>query len=346
MSRTRGLHRFGRLAAACLVAAAAAVGLSPGSSTIAADPPAKKPRIAYITNGVDPFWNIAEKGAQDAAAKFNADLEVVMPKDAADQKQKLEDLITRGVDGVAISPIDAENQTPLINAAAAKTKVIPQDSDAPKSARLLYIGLSNYDAGRMCGKLVKEAVPGGGKVAIFVGRTEQDNARLRRQGVIDELMDRSEDPTRFDPVDQEVKGAKYTVIGTYTDQFDRAKAKRTMEDTITKHGDLAAAVGLFAYNPPLCLEGIKSQNKLGKIALIGFDEQDNTLQAIKDGQCYGTIVQNPYMYGHESVRVLAQLARGNTRVIPASKFMDIKARAIKKDNVDEFWADLRKKTGK
>jgi ribose transport system substrate-binding protein len=52
------------------------------------------------------------------------------------------------------------------------------------------------------------------------------------------------------------------------------------------------------------------------------------------------------MYGHESVRVLASLHRGNTRVIPESKFMDIPARKITKENVDEFWADLRKKTGK
>ena len=155
-----------------------------------------KPRIAYITNGVDPFWTIAEKGALDAAGKYNVDVNVIMPKDAGDQKQKIEDLLTRGIDGIAISPIDAENQTPLINQAATKTKVITHDSDAPKANRLLYIGMSNYDAGRMCGQLVKEAIPNGGKVAIFVGRLEQDNARLRRQGVIDELLDRPRPQTQ------------------------------------------------------------------------------------------------------------------------------------------------------
>ena len=305
-----------------------------------------KPRVAYITNGVDPFWTIAEKGALDAAKKYNVDVQVIMPKDAGDQKQKVEDLLTRGIDGIAISPIDAENQTPLINQAAKQVKVITHDSDAPKADRLLYIGMSNYDAGRMCGQLVKEAIPNGGKVAIFVGRLEQDNARLRRQGVIDELLDRSNDPSRNDPPDAQLKGDKYTIVGTLTDQFNRAKAKANTEDMVTKHPDLAAVVGLFAYNPPLCLEGLRTQGKLGKIACIGFDEQDQTLQAIKDGHCHGTVVQNPYMYGHESVRVLAALHRGNTRVIPEGKFMDIPARKITKENVDEFWADLRKKTGK
>ena len=161
-----------------------------GDAPSTADAAGPKPRIAYVTNGVDPFWDIAAKGAKDAAAKFNVDLQVIFPQDGGDQKAKIEDVIVRGIDGIAISPIDAKNQTPSINDWAAKTRVITQDSDAPESNRLMYIGVDNYEAGRMCGQLVKEAVPQGGKVAIFVGRLEQDNARLRREGVIDELLDK------------------------------------------------------------------------------------------------------------------------------------------------------------
>jgi ribose transport system substrate-binding protein len=210
----------------------------------------------------------------------------------------------------------------------------------------MYIGVDNYTAGRMCGQLVKEAVPQGGKVAIFVGRLGQDNARLRRQGVIDELMDRPADKRGDDPAGEAVKGDKYTVLGTWTDDFDRARAKSNVEDVLTANPDLAAAVGLFAYNPPACLEGLRSAGKLGKVACVGFDEQQATLQAIKDGNCFGTIVQNPYMYGHESVRVLAALVRGDQTVIPAGKYMDIPPRKIKKDNVVEFETELNKNLGK
>jgi ribose transport system substrate-binding protein len=337
-------------AAATQAAAADSATATPAAAVVAGSPStpssASRPRLAYVTNGVDPFWVIAEKGATDAAKKFNADVQVIMPDGANDQKQKVEDVLTRGIDGIAISPIDAKNQTPQINEAAKRTKVITHDSDAPESDRLLYIGMDNYKAGRMCGKLVKEAIPNGGKVAIFVGRLEQDNARLRRQGTIDELLDRTDDSSRFDPPDAELKGAKYTIVGTRTDQFDRAQAKSNMEDMITRYPDLACAVGLFAYNPPACLEGIKRQNKLGQIKLVAFDEQDATLQAIKDGHCHGTIVQNPYMYGHESVRILAAMHRGVTRGMPAGKFLDIPARSITNANVEEFAADLRDKTAK
>ena len=57
----------------------------------------------------------------------------------------------------------------------------------------MYIGMDNYKAGRMCGELVKEALPDGGNVMLFIGRLEQDNSKYRRQGVIDELLDRDRD---------------------------------------------------------------------------------------------------------------------------------------------------------
>ena len=306
----------------------------------------KKPRLAYVTNGVDPFWTIASKGAEDGAKEADAEVTVLFPSGPEDQKSKVEDLLVRNIDGIAISPIDAKNQTPLINDAASKTNVITHDSDAPESNRLMYIGMDNYDAGRMCGQLVKEALPNGGKVAIFVGRLEQDNARKRRQGVIDELLDRPKDPNRYDAPGAEIKGDKYTIVSTLTDQFDRARAKSNAEDMMSLHPDLACMVGLFAYNPPLCLEALRGLNKLGQVKVVAFDEQEGTLQAIKDGHCHGTVVQNPYEYGHQSVKVLAALARGDKGVVPASKFMDIPARQIRKDNVDTFWADLKKKTGK
>ena len=306
-----------------------------------------KPHVAYVTNGIDSFWVIAEAGAKAGGRQYDADVEVHMPaQGVGDQKRIIEDLMIRGVDGMAISPIDAENETALINQAAERTRVITQDSDAPKSNRLLFIGVDNYVAGRMCGVLVREALPDGGKIAIFVGRLEQDNARLRRQGVIDEVLGRSHDRTRYDVPGGELREGKYTIVATLTDAFDRARAKANAEDMLSLHPDLACMVGLFAYNSPLCLEALRSQGKLGKVKVVAFDEQDETLQAIKDGTCQGTVVQNPYLYGTESVRVLAALARGDKSVIPENKYIDVPPRTIRKDNVDPFWADLKQKLGK
>jgi len=265
-----------------------------------------------------------------------------------DQKRMIEDSISKGVDGIAVSPIDPENQIDLINQACKYTRVITHDSDAPGSNRLCYIGMDNYLAGRMCGDLVRQAIPDGGKVAIFIGRTEQDNARRRRQGVIDAILGRSADSSRFDPPDAEIKEAQWNIVGTYTDQFDRAQGKANVEDVLSRHPDLAGAVGLFAYNPPLILEALKQADKLGEVKVVAFDEADETLQGIKDGYVFGTVVQNPFEYGRQSVRILAGLARGQTLSelgVPEDKFLNIEARKIRQDNVDQFWAELKRNLG-
>ncbi len=303
-----------------------------------------KPRIAYVTNGVAAFWTIAQVGVEHAGRDFDADVSVHMPAEGiSDQKRMVQDLLTVGVDGIAISPIDPANQVELINEAAKHAPVITHDSDAPGTDRLCYIGMDNYQAGRLCGQLVKEALPEGGKIMILVGRLEQDNARRRRQGLLDEILDRPRDPERYDPPGPVLRNDKYAIMGTLTDQFDRAKAKANAEDAMSRFPDLAAMVGLFAYNPPLILEAVRQAGRAGEITVVGFDEADQTLQAIQDGVMYGTVVQDPYRYGYESVRVLAALVRGDRRVIPASGFLDIPARQIRRDSVSEFWADLKSK---
>jgi len=99
-------------------------------------------------------------------------------------------------------------------------------------------------------------------------------------------------------------------------------------------------VGLFAYNPPLILDAVKEAGKLEQIKVIGFDEEDGTLQGIVDGHIYGTIVQDPYNYGYHSIRILAALYRGDKSVLPKNMILEFKPRRIVSDNVEEFWSEL------
>ena len=307
----------------------------------------KRPLIGFVTNGIDPFWTIAEAGAKAAGKEFDVDVDVKMPPSDGrinNQIRMIEELLTLGANGIAVSPIKPEDQQDILNSIGERCHFLTHDADAPASNRLAYVGMNNYDAGRACGKLVKESLPDGGEIMIFVGSLDQLNARLRRQGLIDELLDRTHDPNRYDPPTIGVqKGSKYTVLDTRTDDFDKAVAKSLAEEAITKYPDLDGMVGLFAYNPPQILAALKEADKINKIKVIGFDEQDGPLQAILDGTCVGTVVQDPYRYGYESVRILAGLARDDKSVLPANGFLEIKERVIRKDNVKQFWDELKQR---
>ncbi len=298
--------------------------------------------MAFVSNGVDPFWNICAAGARDKAEELDIRLDVIFPSgDAADQRQKLEDLLIRGVDGIAVSPVDREGLNDLLNSIAAEIPLITQDADAPDSDRLCFIGIDNYTAGREVGQLVKEAIPDGGKVAIFIGRLEQQNSRDRRQGVIDELLDREADPARFDEIGSVPTGGKYEVVDTRVDNFDIAQAKAGAEDILTTTPDLACMVGLFADNAPACLEALRGADQLGKIAVVAFDEQEATLDAMEHGHIFGTVSQNPYQYGAESVRLLEAISRGDRSVIPEGKILRVESTIVRRANLVEFRAALR-----
>ncbi len=167
--------------------------------------PNGKAKIAYVTNGVAEFWNIAKAGAMKAGKEFDCTVQVVMPNAeggrAANQKAELEKLIANKFQGIAVSPVNPDNQTDILNQVGDAAEYITHDSDAPKSNRKLYIGMSNYDAGFMVADLVKKALPNGGNVVLFIGSVDQLNGQLRRQGVIDGLLGREKDETRRDPID-------------------------------------------------------------------------------------------------------------------------------------------------
>jgi ribose transport system substrate-binding protein len=332
---------------------AVVVSLALGCGFASAQDAPKKPRLAFVTNCVAEFWTVASFGVEAAKKDLPIDAVVRMPANgtAEEQKRILEDLLAKGMQGIALSPKDPENMTALLDKVASRAVLITHDSDAPKSKRLCYVGMDNYDAGRACGKLVKQALPNGGPVVVVVGNLDQDNARRRRQGVIDELLDRTRDPSRFDKQDAVLKGGKYEIRATFTDQFDRQKGKAAAQDALARWQDVAAMVGLFEYEPPLLLEAVKSAGKLGKVAIVGFDENEATLQGIVDGHVFGTLVQNPYEYGRKSMELLHQLLAApddaaRQAILPKDGFVDIPARAITKDNVRAFWDDLKQKTGK
>ena len=66
-------------------------------------------RLAFITNGAADFWTIARRGAEQAMSELEGyELEFIVPSEstAAEQRRIIDDLLARGVDGVAISPVN------------------------------------------------------------------------------------------------------------------------------------------------------------------------------------------------------------------------------------------------
>jgi ribose transport system substrate-binding protein len=320
--------RFFRIALACLLAFMGLVcfACSPKEDST------NTFKLAFVTNNAADFWTIARKGCEQADGELaNVDVEFKIPSDgtAAEQRRIVDDLMAKGVSGIAISPVDPGNQTAMINDLSKQILVITQDSDAPASNRACYLGTDNRAAGRQAGELIKEALPQGGRIMVFVGKMDAENAQARFQGI-----------------KQALQSSNIEIIDVRTDDTDVVRAKANAADTLVKYPDIAALVGLWNYNGPAILNAVKDAGKVGQVKIVCFDEDDATLAGVKEGSIFATVVQQPYEFGYQSVQLMAKVLSGDRSVIPGDKLKIIPTLIIKRDNVDEFTTKINRLRGR
>jgi ribose transport system substrate-binding protein len=315
--------QFTRILSAALVLALAGCGGKEGAD--------KKLKLAFVTNNGTTFWTIARAGCEEAEKTLgNVEVDFRIPSTggAAEQQQILDDLVAKGVDGIAVSPIDPANQTGFLDKIAGQTLLICHDSDAPESKRVAYIGTDNFSAGVEAGRLLKEALPDGGKVMAFVGNADAENAKQR-----------------FGGIKKAIEGTKIEIIDLRTDDIDPVRAQKNAEDTLVKYPDIAGMVGLYAYNGPAILNAVRAANQTGRVKIVCFDENDETLEGVSSGDIYGTVVQQPYEFGKQAILKMAMHIGGDKEALSGGKQI-VPTRSLKKDDVATFKAELQKILGK
>src|SRR5205807_6187401 len=124
---------------------------------------------------------------------------------------------------------------------------------------------------------------------------------------------------RLAGIKQELQGSKVEIIDVRTDDVDNVRAQKNAEDALVKYPDVACLVGLWSYNGPAILNAVRDAGKGGKVKIVCFDEEDETLAGVKDGTISATVVQQPYEFGYQSVYLLAKVLAGDRSVIPANK---------------------------
>jgi len=330
-----------------IVACIAAAFLYHWARSTDAPPPQETTRIALFAAHADPFWEIVAAGARRAAKEHHATLEVKIPIEGEGPESQTLELIQldkKKFDGIAISPRKPDDQTRLISQLAAEMFVVTVDNDAPQSVRHCYVGTNNLSAGKMAVELIKRALPDGGKVALFVGDNERQNARDRRQAIISQLSGVENDPRAENAaLDEPIDTGKYTIVATYLDGGDPKAAVSNVKQAIADHPDLHCLVALYDYDGPACRQALAEAGQLGKVKIVAFDENEPTLKGIEDGEIVGTVVQDPFLYGYEAVRVLTQMHNDTTMLsVPkrASGSILISCAIVDRDNVGDFRRQL------
>ena len=286
-------------------------------------PPKAVKTVAFITNSTSDFWKVARKGCEKADAEL-PDVTVAFKTTNTGTVEEQNGLIRQALDrdeadAIAISPVDPGGQKKIINDATKRAFVMTQDSDAPDTDRALYLGADNRAAGRQAGELIKQALPQGGKIMVFVGKREVQNA-----------LD------RFEGLKESLEGSKVVIIDLMTDDANPMTARDNAYEALKKYPDIAGMVGLWSYNGPAIVQALKPEAKLDKIKIVCFDDERETLAAIKEGAIFGTVAQQPFEYGYETVKTAAQILKGDRSAIPGNKMIFVPTVVVQRNNVDDY----------
>jgi ribose transport system substrate-binding protein len=286
-----------------------------------------KKQLVFVVNGASDFWKLAEAGVRKAQKELpNYDLEFKYPEQAAAavQQRLMNDLVAAGVSAIMVSAVDPKSSTEALNEIGKQVPLFTTDSDAPATNRIAYIGSSNTDAGKQAGQIALKALPNGGKCIGFVGLPGADNARERIEGM-----------------KSVIAGSKVELIDVRGDDIDQTRAKRNVEDALAANPDINCMVGFYSYNPPRIYEVLKEAGKLGQITVIAFDEDPITLGGVREGSIAGTVVQQPFEWGYQGMKLMAKYLEGDKSVVPANKLVIVPTQIIDKANVDAFEAELK-----
>ena len=306
----------------------AAAGFAVTATTAMAD---DKPQLAFVVNAASDFWKLAEAGVNAAQAELPGyELQFRYPAQgtAALQNALMDDLVAAGTDAIMISSADPKNSIDAFNRIAAQVPLFTTDSDAPQSDRIAYLGSSNTAAGVQAGEIAVGAMPDGGKCMGFVGFLGADNARERIAGFR-----------------QAVEGKGIELVDVRGDDVDFARARSNVDDVLAASPDINCMVGFYSYNPPKIYEALQAAGKLGDITVVAFDEDPITLGAVREGAFAGTVVQDPYQWGYQGMKLMASYLEGDRSEIPADGLIIVPTKIIDKDNVDAFEAELKKRIG-
>ncbi|MBW4085228.1 sugar-binding protein [Paenibacillus sp. S150] len=264
-----------------------------------------------------PYWEMVERGAKASADKYGIDIEFTGPvrNNMEEQISLLEKAIAAQADAIIVQGLNDEKFTPVIDKAVNRgIPVITIDTDAPASRRLAYVGTDNVAAGETLGRMVVQTTGGQGKIGVIIGSDLAKNQLQRLNGLSNIVKNYS--------------GLK--IIDVRSSNISHMEAIQQAAEMLELHPEINVMVGTSSTDVLGILQVSKRLKRI-PMTIIGFDNQAETLAAIRRGDIEATVAQQPYLMGDMAVRLLYEHFQGIT--LKQQYFTGVKV--LNKDNVQE-----------
>jgi ribose transport system substrate-binding protein len=317
-----------------IVLAAIAIAVIAGAAGVAGA--AEKYKFALVPKAMNnPFFDLARDGCKKAEADMaNVECVYIGPAEhtEAEQVQIVQDLISKGIDGIAVSPSNAAAMAGALKAAKdAGIPTLTWDADLlpdDKQYRAAFVGTHNYDIGVNLAKIVQAKKPSGGKICLQTGGASAANHNERLQGIRDTLGGRSGTNPPGDPLKGENGWTEVDGCPLITND-DAATAVQGLQDILGKYGDLDVFITTGAFTQwsdnafRQAIDPYKDKIKGGSLVFVSADTLDMQMQQLKDGLSNGQVGQRPFEMGRLAMQRLLDLKEGKTVKDPEYTGLDV-----------------------
>jgi ABC-type sugar transport system substrate-binding protein len=278
-------------------------------------------KIGFITKFPVPFFATMEDGAKAYAAE-NPGIELIFGQgtsatDIEGQIALIESMVTKGVQGIAITPVDPTVAPALDKAVAAGVKVVLMDNNIPGwEGRTALATTDNYAAGKIAGEHLKTLLKDGDTLGILEGVPGVPALDDRVNGMLEGLQ-----------------GVNVNIVGRGGTNCTEELGISVAEDLLTKNPHLKAIYA--ACGPPAAGAARAIQNagiSPDDIVLVGFDFCCGEEEALTAGIEDATVAQFPFNMAKYGVEALAKAIRGET----VASLIDSGAALVTRENMAKF----------
>jgi ABC-type sugar transport system substrate-binding protein len=258
-------------------------------------------KLGFITKfPVDFYFTLVGGAKKWQKAHPNVKVSYAQGKSATDDAGEIaaiQDLVAKGVKGIAITPTSPAVIPALNKAVKAGVKVVLMDNDLPTwKKKSSVVATNNLKGGVLAGKWLAGKLKAGDKLGILQGVPGVPALDDRVNGMLQGLG----------ALKSQIK-----VVSKLETDCDQTKGAQAAQTMLTANSNLTAIYS--ACGPPAlgAIQSIKNAGiKSSEIILVGFDGLPDEIKAIKAGDEDASVAQHPDKIGSLGVATLYAAVQG------------------------------------
>lgn len=266
----------------------------------------------------NPFWAAVQAGAEAKGKELGVEVIIMSPPAESDvqaQIAQLEDMLAKGISGLALAPTDPNALAAVVDAAKAKNVPVVFIDTKGANEGVTFIGTNNQVGAKLAADFICSKIEKGSEVAILQGIITQSTGQARATGAKAGL-----------------EGCGLKVVAEQPADWDRAKGQSVMENILTGNPNIKA---VFASNDNMALgavEALKAADKLKDIMVVGFDANPDAAASILAGELTASVAQAPKNIGAFGIENIVKLQKGEK----IEALIDTGTVLVTKDNADQY----------